>query len=377
MTAPTDEERRGMAVIPYFDPRPEYRRLKDEIDAAVARVLDSGRLILGPEVAAFETEFASWVGSPAGVGAASGTDALILALRALGVRPGDEVLTVANAGVPPVAAVRAVGARPRFADVDPASLLIDPAALEPALTPATRVVMPVHLYGRPVDVQPILEFASAHGLPVVEDCAQGHGARLSGRHVGTFGAIGCFSFYPTKNLGACGDGGLCVTADPELEQRLRRLRVYGLEPDGRARVEGLNSRLDELQAAILRVKLRHLDRAMAERRRLARLYLDHLDGSSLLLPEEPRGVDHAFHLFVIRGANRASLTERLDAAGIGYGLHYPEPVHLMEGYAPPGSGPGSLPVTEQACRSVLSLPLYHGMKASTIERVARVLRDAP
>ena len=256
-------------MIPFFDYRPHYQALRREIDEAVRRVIDSGRLILGPEVDAFEGEFASYVGTAGAVGVNSGTDALILALRALEVGPGDEVLTVANAGVPPVAAIRAVGALPRFVDVSPASLLLDPARLEQARTKRTRCVIPVHLYGRPAAMKQILEFASHHDLAVIEDCAQAHGARIDERHVGTFGSIGCFSFYPTKNLGAFGDGGAIVSNDPALLGRVRALRFYGFDAARSAQHEGVNSRLDELQAAILRVKLTHLEEDLASRRDLA------------------------------------------------------------------------------------------------------------
>jgi hypothetical protein len=237
-------------MIPVFDFRPGYERHRAEFDAAIARVLASGQLILGPEVRAFEEEFAGYVDAALGVGVASGTDALVLALRALGIGPGDEVITVANAGVPPVAAIRAAGATPRFVDVHPDTLLLDPGGLERACSERTRCILPVHLYGHPVEMDAILDFARSRGLRVVEDCAQAHGARHRGKPVGGFGEIGCFSFYPTKNLGAFGDAGMCVTDDPKLAESLRMLRMYGFRDDRHAHREGLNSRLDELQAAI-------------------------------------------------------------------------------------------------------------------------------
>jgi dTDP-4-amino-4,6-dideoxygalactose transaminase len=361
-------------MIPFFDYRPELGAIAGEIDAAVSRVLSSGRLILGPEVEAFEREFSTWVGARHAVGVACGTDAIALALRALGIGAGDEVLTVANAGAPPVAGIRAAGGVPRFVDVDAESLLIDPGLLEQARTQRTRCVLPVHLYGRAVPMEPILEFAARHGLAVVEDCAQAHGARPAGRHVGTRGAIGCFSFYPTKNLGALGDAGACVTDDPALAARLRRLRMYGFDGDRTSHIEGVNSRLDELQAAVLRVKLRHLDALVSRRRSLARAYGDALRDSAIRCPDAPAPDAHAWHLFVVRPENRDAAIAALDRRSIGFGIHYPCPVHRMEAYEFLGYRTGDLPVTEGACDSVLSLPLYPGLDDRAVPIVAAALR---
>ena len=363
-------------MLAYFDYRPEYHRLRSELDAAWTRVLESGQLVLGPEVEAFEREFAAWLGLPHAVGTNSGTDALILALRALGVGPGDEVITVANAGVPPVAAVRAVGAVPRFVDVDPRGLLLDPAQLERAWTPRVRCVLPVHLYGEAAPLDPILAFARSRGLRVVEDCAQAHGTTYRGRPVGSFGDVGCFSFYPTKNLGAYGDGGLCATADPGLEQQLRMLRMYGFRRDRHAHVEGVNSRLDELQAALLRVKLRHVDEVLRERRALAGRYRRALAGSPYRVPEGPSESEAAPHLLVVLAPERTRAQAALERAGIGFGVHYPEAVHRMEAYGFLGVRPGELPVTERACDRVLSLPLYPGLPEEQADRVAQVLLGA-
>jgi dTDP-4-amino-4,6-dideoxygalactose transaminase len=362
-------------MIPYFDYRPEYVRLKEELDGAWAHVLASGHLILGPEVRAFEREAAEAVGARGAVGVASGTDALTLALRALAIGPGDEVLTVANAGVPPVAAIRAAGAMPRFVDVEPGTLLLDPGRLEAALTPRTRCVLAVHLYGQPVAIGPLLELATRHGLPVVEDCAQALGATWRGRPVGSFGAVGCFSFYPTKTLGAFGDGGLVVTSDPDIEERLRMLRMYGFREDRHAHLEGCNSRLDELQAAILRVKLRHLPQALSERREIARRYREGLEGRCRLV-DLCEDATHAWHLFVVRPKNRSRVIEALERAGIGYGIHYPEPVHLMEAYRFLGCERGALPVSEEASRQVLSLPIFPGLAAEAVETVVEAVRGA-
>lgn len=363
-------------MLPSFDYRPEYARYRDEVAEAVQRVLDSGWLILGPEVRAFEEEFAAFVGVSAAVGVNSGTDALWLAFKALGIGPGDDVLTVANAGVPPVAAIRAVGATPRFVDVDPRTLLMDPDRLERARTATTRCVVPVHLYGHPAPIGPIRDFTRRHGLFLVEDCAQAHGATWNGRPVGSFGDVGCFSFYPTKNLGAFGDGGMCVTGDADLAQKLEMLRFYGFRGDRHAHCEGLNSRLDELQAAILRVKLRHLSAATEERRAIAASYGSALAGADLVLPVEIEACRHVYHLFVVQSDARERLARALEAAGIGFGLHYPEPVHTMEAYRFLAQGEGALPVTERACRQVLSLPLYPGLEAGAVERVVAALKGA-
>ncbi len=361
-------------MLPYFDYRPGYRRIQAEIADAVARVLDSGQLILGEEVRAFETEFAGYVGACRSVGVNSGTDALVLALRVLGIGPGDEVITVANAGVPPVAAIRAVGATPRFVDVGPGTLLIDVGSIEDAITPATRCIVPVHLYGQPVDLDGIMAIARARNLRVIEDCAQAHGATYRGRHVGTFGDIGCFSFYPTKNLGAFGDGGACVTDSPDLADRLCLQRMYGFDGDRYAHCEGLNSRLDELQAAILRVKLAHLNPAITERRQIAARYVEGLADGPIRPLDLVEGTEHAYHLFVVRPGDRPACAERLEQAGIGFGVHYPDPVHLMTAYAFLGHREGDFPVSEQASREILSLPLYEGLETASVDRVLQALK---
>jgi dTDP-4-amino-4,6-dideoxygalactose transaminase len=360
-------------MIAYFDYRPALREIQHEVEEAIRRVLASGHLILGPEVGAFEEEFAAYVGLPAAVGVNSGTDALALALRALEIGPGDEVATVANAGVPPVAAIRAVGATPRLVDVDPATLLLDPERAEAALTPRTRCIVVVHLYGQPAPMGALVELASRRGLRVIEDCAQAHGATYRGRHVGHFGDVGCFSFYPTKNLGALGDGGMCVTSDPELAERLRMQRMYGFRGDAHAHCEGLNSRLDELQAAVLRVKLRHLEAALAARRAIARQYREGLEESSCRALEVDSEGEHAYHLLVVRVPHRDPVTRALDAAGIGYAIHYPVPVHLMEAYRFLGYREGDLPVAEGASKAVISLPLYPGLGSSDVEKVIETL----
>jgi dTDP-4-amino-4,6-dideoxygalactose transaminase len=361
-------------MIAYFDYRPQLRQLRVEIDDAIRRVLDSGRVILGREVDELEREFAAASRVAAAVGVASGTDALVVALRALGVGSGDEVITVANAGVPPVAAIRAVGATPRWVDVDPATLLMDPTLLEAALTPRTRCVLAVHLYGQAIEMDRVLRFASHHGLKVVEDCAQAQGAIYRGDPVGSLADVGCFSFYPTKTMGAFGDGGMCTTRNADLDERLRMIRMYGFRDDRHAHIEGMNSRLDELQAAILRIKLRHLDGAVAARREIAARYREGLRECGCRLLGATPGATHVHHLFVVRVSDRDRVIDALAAESIGFGIHYPEPVHLMEAYRDLGPGEGGLPVTEAACREVISLPIYPGLESSDVERVVRTIR---
>jgi len=332
--------------------------------------------VLGPEVAAFEREFAEYVGSPHAVGVGSGTDALVLAFKALEIGPGDEVITVANAGVPPVAAIRASGATPRFVDVQANSHVMDPDLLGAAITGRTRAILPVHLYGQPADLDAISRCASDRGLSLVEDCAQAHGARYRGAHVGGRGSFGCFSFYPTKNLGALGDGGMVVTGDAGRAEQLGMLRMYGYRDDRHAHCEGLMSRLDELQAAVLRVGLSHLDESLAARRALAQQYQEGLADCGYGVPHEMEGTTHAHHLFVIETPERARVTDALKRAGIGFAIHYPEPVHRMEAYGFLGYGPGDLPVSEASATRVLSLPLYPGLARDDVERVIEVLRSA-
>jgi dTDP-4-amino-4,6-dideoxygalactose transaminase len=363
--------------IPVFDSRYAYQHLRAEIQAAIQRVCDSGQLVLGEELESFEREFADYVGARHAVGVKSGTDALIVALRALEIGAGDEVLTVANTAVPTVSAIRAVGAIPRFIDVDPVHLLMDPDAVEATLSPQIRCLVPVHLYGHPVDLLRIYAAARRLGIPVVADCAQAHGAAVNERHVGTQADIGCFSFYPTKNLGAMGDGGLCTTNNPLLAERMRQIRFYGFDENRLAQREGICSRLDELQAAILRVKLRHLDESLAVRRELAAAYDAGLKSSAFRLPAIAPGARHAYHLYVVRTKDRGQAIARLAQRKIGYGLHYPVPIHLMPAYLPLGYRKGDLPVTEQASLEVLSLPLHQGLTRDQVQEVCRTLCDSP
>jgi dTDP-4-amino-4,6-dideoxygalactose transaminase len=338
------------------NPQAQYLAHKVEIDEAIGRVLASGWYVLGKEAEAFEREFAAYVGAGHAIGVGSGTEALHLALKACEIGIGDEVITVSHTAVATISAIELAGATPVLADVEDAYCTLDPALLEQLITPRTRAIIPVHLYGQAADLDPIMEIARRHGVTVIEDCAQAHGARYRGRPVGSFGALACFSFYPTKNLGAIGDGGMVVTSDAALAEKVRLLREYGWAERYVSHVAGWNSRLDELQAAVLRVKLRYLDADNAARGRIAAAYGAALDGCDLRLPETRPGSSHVFHLYVVRSAEREALRLHLQRAGIAAGIHYPVPVHKQPAYI--SRFPASLPVTERAANEVLSLPIY-------------------
>jgi dTDP-4-amino-4,6-dideoxygalactose transaminase len=356
--------------VPFVDLRAEYRQQQAEIAEAVSRVLDSGRYILGPEVATFEAEFAAFCGLNHAIGLASGTDALLLALRALDIGPGDEVITVSHTAVATVVAVELCGARPVLVDVDPATFTMDPAALERALSDRTKAILPVHLYGQPADLAPILDVAGLHGLAVIEDCAQAHGARYQGRPVGTFGDLAAFSFYPTKNLGAFGDGGALVTRSAELAGRVRELRQYGWRQRYVSETTGLNSRLDELQAAVLRVKLKRVAERNALRRRWAGAYRTALSPLPLTLPPNLPDTEPVYHLYVIQVEQRDALRLALADEGIGTAIHYPVPVHRQPAFHHLGLPPGSLPVTEELAGRILSLPMHPYLTEDQVDRVA-------
>jgi dTDP-4-amino-4,6-dideoxygalactose transaminase len=359
--------------IPFVDLRAAYHRLRPELDAAVAAVLESGWYILGPEVGAFEAEFAAYLSVEHAISVASGTDAVMLALLACGIGPGDEVITVSHTAVATVAAIELCGARPRLVDVAADTLTLDPVALEAAITDRTRAIIPVHLYGCPADMDAILHIAGKHDLAVIEDCAQAHGARSGGRMVGTMGDAAAFSFYPTKNLGAIGDGGAVATRRADVDERMRLLRQYGWKERYVSDIPGDNSRLDELQAAILRVRLRHLDEENEARRRLVRVYDEVLADLPVDLPAARSGDEHVYHLYVIRTARRDELQAYLKARGIGTAIHYPVPVHLQRAYERLGYGTGSLPITENAARTILSLPMFPDLSPSAVVRVAETI----
>jgi len=359
--------------IPFLDLRAQYQSLRGEIDAAIQRVLESGRFILGEEIAAFEREFAEYCGAGYAIGVGSGTEALHLSLLACGVGAGDEVITSAHTSVATVAAIEMTGARPVLVDIDPRRYTLDPELITAAVTNRTRALLPVHLYGCPADMPPLLKVARAHNLFVVEDCAQAHGARYRGQHVGTLGHIGAFSFYPTKNLGAYGNAGAVVTNDPALAERARILRQYGWNPNRVSERKGTNSLLDELQAAVLRVKLQHLESWNARRRELATLYHSLLAGCQLKLPYSPVECEHAYHLFVTRHEKRDALRAFLSAQGIQTLVHFPVPVHFQPAYANLGYREGDFPEAERASREVLSLPLYSEMTDEMVVMISETI----
>jgi dTDP-4-amino-4,6-dideoxygalactose transaminase len=358
--------------VPFGDLKRHYRAIQEEIDAIAHKALESGWYILGKEVSAFEAEFAAFCGVGYAVGVASGTDALQLALAALEVGPGDEVITVPNAGVPGTVAILQTGAQPVFVDVEEGSHNMDPELLEMAITPQTKVVMPVHLYGRPANMASILQICHRNEVVVVEDCAQAHGAHYHSWRVGAFGDMGCFSFYPTKNLGCFGDGGMVVTDDSDLAGRLRKLRQYGWGRKYYCELPGgTNSRLDELQAAVLRVKLPHLEKWNLLRQERARWYDELLASSSVMTPGPPPvEVEHVYHLYVVRNRHREALREHLRGVGIGTDVHYPLPTHLQPIYRHLGYKEGDFRISEQLAREVLSLPLYPELTRQEVEAVA-------
>ena len=360
--------------VPFLDLHAAYLELKPEIDAAIARVLDSGWYILGPEVEAFEAEYAAYCEAEHAIGVANGLDALHLALLAMGVGPGDEVIVPSNTYIATWLAVSQCGATPVPVEPVEATYNIDPARIEAAITPATRVILPVHLYGQPADLDPILAIARKHGLRVLEDAAQAHGARYKGRRIGAHGDAVAWSFYPGKNLGALGDGGAVTTNDPELADRIRVLRNYGSRVKYVNEVKGFNSRLDPIQAAVLRVKLRVLDEWNARRQGIAQRYLEGLAGSGLVLPQVADWAEPVWHLFVVRHPQRDVLVKRLNEAGVGTLIHYPLPPHLQEAYAEMGFGVGAFPVAERMAGEVVSLPMGAQMAAEAVEVICGVCR---
>ena len=365
--------------IPQTDPRASYLAHRHEIDAAIGRVLAGGHYILGAEVEDFEREFAAYIGAEHAVGVASGTDAIVLALRAVGVEAGDYVVTVSHTAVATVAAVELAGAKPLLIDIDPVTYTMDPAELARVLErPPGRIgaILPVHLYGQAADLVSILALAGRFGIPVIEDCAQSHGATLGGRRLGGFGAAAAFSFYPTKNLGGFGDGGAVVTREGAIAERLRSLRQYGWRERYVSDIPGMNSRLDELQAAILRVKLPALDHDNERRRRIADAYDRGLADSGLVLPVRRPGAGHVFHQYVVRTKRREDLRRHLAAEAIGTGIHYPVPVHLQPAYlGRVASGPAGLAQSTLAAAEVLSLPLYPGLGPTAQDRVIAAVKS--
>ena len=369
-------------LVPQANPGAGYQTLKTEIDVAVARALNSGWYILGQEVRAFEAEYAAWLGAGTAIGCANGTDAIALALRGLGIGPGATVVTVSHTAVATVAAVEMTGATPLLIDIDPLHYTMDPAELAevlahpPAGLPPIKAVLVVHLYGQPADLDAIVALCRRYGVALIEDCAQAHGARLHGQAVGTFGDAATFSFYPTKNLGALGDGGAVVMHDPDRATEVAALRQYGWHKHYISDSVGVNSRLDELQAAILRVKLRHLDAGNTRRGAIATQFDAALAGSALAAPARRNDSGHVFHLYVTRTDRRAEMQARLRDGGIGSGIHYPQPVHRQPAYAGRVAlGPSGCRQTEIAAEQVLSLPMFPELTDDQVETACAVLRS--
>ena len=362
------------AQVPRVDLAAQIDGIRGEIDAAIARVLASGRYLLGPELDSFEAEWAAYCGTRHCVATGSGTDAIRIALQALGVGHGDEVITAAHTFPSTAFAIEATGATPAFVDVDPDTHTMDPARAEAAIGARTRAIVPVHLYGQCADLDALRELAGAHDLLLVEDACQAHGSTYRGVRAGASGDAGCFSFYPTKNLGALGDGGAVVTDDEACAERMRLLRNNGLSGELHE-ASALNSRLDEIQAAILRVKLRWLDEWNEARRRLARVYSRELAASPVILPTVADSNEHVFHLYVVRAPRRDELLRHLQERGVGAGVHYPAPTHLQPAYAGTPSASCRLPVTEALSGELLSLPMYPELKEERAAEVASLVRE--
>lgn len=360
--------------IPFNTLKPGFDKYRDEYIQAATRVLDSGWYVLGKEVEAFESEFAKWLGLDHCVGLNSGLDALILALKAMEIGQGDEVIVPANTYIATVLGITQNGATPVFVEPD-IYHNIDPEKIESAITKKTKAILVVHLYGQPCRMDEIMEIANKHGIPVVEDCAQSHGATFNNKMTGTFGKISCFSFFPTKNLGAFGDAGAIATDNCELAEKIRMYRNYGSKEKYYNEVQGVNSRLDEIQAALLRIKLSHLEEITIERNNIAEKYLKSIDNPLIQLPKVLSNTRHVWHLFVIQAKERDNLQKYLADNGIGTQIHYPLPPHLSEAYKYLGYGNNSFPITEEKAQTSLSLPLYAGMKDNEIKYVVDTLNS--
>jgi dTDP-4-amino-4,6-dideoxygalactose transaminase len=362
--------------IPFVDLKSLHNEIKDDLSEVFDRVLDNSTFVLGPEVQRFEQEFAAYCGTEHCVAVNTGTAAIHLALAALSIGLGDEVITVSHTFIATAEAITAVGAKPIFIDINPISFTMDPALLEAAITSKTRAIIPVDLYGQVVDMDPILEIANRHGIPVIEDACQAHGAEYRGRKAGTFGAAGCFSFYPGKNLGACGEGGAVTTDDADLAQRIRLWRDHGSSKRYEHIFPGLNMRMEGIQGGILSVKLKYLDRWNDQRRQAASAYDKAFADTNIEVPTEMDYGRHVYHLYVIQSDNRDALRQQLSDAGIESGLHYPIPLHLQEAYRFLEYKQGDFPVTERVKSRILSLPMYPGIDPKAVERVASELRES-
>ncbi|MBA4392206.1 MAG: erythromycin biosynthesis sensory transduction protein eryC1 [Desulfobacca sp.] len=364
-------------MIPFVDLKVQYFSLKEEIDAAIARVLEKSQFILGDEVAAFEEEYAAYCQTRYAIGVNSGTSALHLALLAAGIGPGDEVITVPFTFVATVAAIVYTGAKPVFVDIEPRSYTINVKQIENRITEKTKAILPVHLYGQPADMDRILEIANRLGLVVIEDAAQAHGAEYKGRRVGSLGAMGCFSFYPGKNLGAYGEAGMVVTNNPDFYQKIRMLRDWGQERRYYHVLKGYNYRMEGLQGAILRVKLRHLETWTRARRAHAGRYDRLLAPKGIRTSEAMTYARHVYHVYALRSSNRDELQKMLQTKGIQTGIHYPIPVHLQKAYEDLGYKKGDFPQAEHAAHEVLSIPMFPELTLEQIEEVAAAFGDLP
>jgi dTDP-4-amino-4,6-dideoxygalactose transaminase len=365
----------GVEMILCSNPLSQYLSYKSEIDKAISRVLNGGWYIIGEETRAFEEEFARYVGVSYAIGVGSGTDAIHLALRTCGIGKDDEVVTVSHTAVATVAAIELAGATPVLVDIEEDFYTLDPEKLEKVITKNTKAIIPVHLYGQPANLDPILEIAKKFNLIVIEDCAQAHGAMYKDKKIGSYGDMACFSFYPTKNLGAVGDGGIVVTDNKDLAEKARSLREYGWAERYVSHLAGFNTRLDEIQAAILRVKLQHLDEDNGKRRRIAGLYEKGLSDFSLILPKERDGVTHVYHLYVVRSGERDYLRAFLKSKDIGTLVHYPVPIHLQPAYQGRLTGGSGLLRTEKAAREVLSLPMYPELGEEEIMKIVDAIKE--
>jgi dTDP-4-amino-4,6-dideoxygalactose transaminase len=363
-------------MIPFVDLKTQYNSIKDEVNAAVLKVLDSTQFVLGDEVATFEREFAAYCEADHAIAVNTGTSALHLALLAAGIGPGDEVITIPFTFIATTAAISYTGATPVFVDIDPVSYTMDVSQIEAAITAKTKAILPVHLYGQPADLDPILEIARRHNLVVIEDAAQAHGARYKGKRVGGLADIGCFSFYPGKNLGAYGEGGGVVTNNPEYDRKIRMLRDWGQEKRYHHVVLGYNYRMDGIQGGILRVKLRYLDGWTAARQAHAAQYDQLLSDTGLKTPVVMPYAQHVYHVYALRTPNRAQLQEQLAAKGIQTGIHYPIPVHLQQAYAELGYKAGDFPHSERAAAEVLSLPMYAELTSEQVDAVCESINGS-
>jgi dTDP-4-amino-4,6-dideoxygalactose transaminase len=361
--------------VPFVDLQYEYQGIKDEIDVAIAAVLNRSDYVLGKAVRDFELAFADYCEAAHGVGVDSGYSALELILRAYGIGPGDEVITAANTFIATALAISNCGAQPVLVDIEPETYNLDPTLLESAITPATRAIIPVHLYGQPADMGAILSIAQKHDLRVVEDACQAHGARYKGRRAGSLGDAAAFSFYPSKNLGAYGDGGMVVTNDTAVAKQVRIMRNVGQSAKYQHQIKGFNHRLDSIQAAVLCVKLPYLDEGNTWRRDAASRYNKRLDNTAVTLPTAADGVEHVYHLYIIQVDNRDQLQAHLAEAGIATGIHYPIPIHLQPAYAELGHKPGDFPETEKLTQRILSLPMYPGITSEAIDYTANTIND--